>query len=75
MKMEISKIENKTVNNLRYLSLSMIEKANSGHPGIALSAAPILYTLYAKNMNLKIDAKILYLTLIKVFTSDGIIRR
>jgi transketolase len=29
----------------------MIEKANSGHPGIALSAAPILYTLYAKNMN------------------------
>ena len=49
--MEISKIENKTVNNLRYISLSMIEKANSGHPGIALSAAPILYTLYAKNMN------------------------
>ena len=28
----------------------MIHEANSGHPGIALGAAPILYTVYAKHL-------------------------
>ena len=29
----------------------MIENAKSGHPGIALGAAPILYALYSKHIN------------------------
>lgn len=47
--------EQKIVDNLRTLSIDMINEANSGHPGIALGAAPILYTLYAKH--LKINPK------------------
>lgn len=33
----------------------MINEAGSGHPGVVLGAAPILYTLYAHH--LKIDPK------------------
>ncbi len=39
------------VNNIKTLGIDMIDNASSGHPGIVLGAAPILYTLYAKNMN------------------------
>ena len=35
---------------LRGLSLDMITKAKSGHPGMALSAAPLLYTLYTRHL-------------------------
>ena len=34
------------VNTLRLLSVDAINKANSGHPGLPLGAAPIVYTLY-----------------------------
>ena len=34
------------VYTLRCLSLDMIDKANSGHPGMALGSAPILHTIY-----------------------------
>lgn len=35
------------VNTLRILSAECIDRANSGHPGLPLGAAPIVYTLYA----------------------------
>lgn len=38
------------VNSLKMLSIDMIDNARSGHPGIALGAANILYALYAKNL-------------------------
>ena len=44
-------LENKNVNALRVLAVDMIENAKSGHPGIALGAAPILYALYSKHIN------------------------
>lgn len=36
------------INALKMLGVDMIDKAKSGHPGIVLGAANILYTLYAK---------------------------
>lgn len=44
-------LENKNVNALRILAVDMIEEASSGHPGIALGSAPILYALYSKILN------------------------
>ncbi len=43
-------MEKNIINNIRVTSASMIERAKSGHPGIALSMAPLLYTLYANNL-------------------------
>lgn len=36
----------RSVNTLRMLGVEMIEQANSGHPGIVLGAAPIVYSLW-----------------------------
>lgn len=38
------------VNALRFLAVDMIENAGSGHPGICMEAAPIVYTLFTKIM-------------------------
>ena len=44
------KIEEKIIGEIKSLGLDMIEEAGSGHPGIVLGAAPILYTLYLNNL-------------------------
>ncbi len=44
------------VNMIKCLGIDMIDNAESGHPGIVLGAAPILYTLYAKHMNIALDS-------------------
>ena len=38
------------INAIRLLSVDAVEKANSGHPGLPLGAAPFAYVLWAKNM-------------------------
>lgn len=43
-------MDNKCINNIKALAIDMIDKAQSGHPGIALGAAPIVYTIYSKHM-------------------------
>ncbi|MCL2569671.1 MAG: transketolase [Firmicutes bacterium] len=43
----MEKIINKTVDTLRVLSAETISHSNSGHSGIALGAAPIMYATYA----------------------------
>ena len=35
-----------SVNTLRCLSLDMVQRANSGHPGLPLGAAPMAYVLW-----------------------------
>lgn len=41
-----------SMNSLRILSIDMISYAKSGHPGICLGAAPIIYTLFAKHLKI-----------------------
>ena len=49
--------DNKMIEDIRCLALDMIHEANSGHPGIALGAAPILYTLYTYHLNFDLNKK------------------
>lgn len=42
--------ENLAINTIRTLSIDSIEKANSGHPGMPMGAAPMAYSLWAKHM-------------------------
>ena len=45
-------MDREIINNLKTLSLDMINRAGSGHSGIVMSAAPLIYTIYAKHMNI-----------------------
>ena len=47
--------EKRMINDIRLLSLDMISNAGSGHPGIALGAAPMLYTLFANHLVYDLD--------------------
>ncbi len=44
-------IEQQSINAIRTLSIDAIEKANSGHPGLPMGAAPMAYTLWTDFMN------------------------
>lgn len=44
------KLEEKIIGEIKSLGLDMIEEAGSGHPGIVLGAAPILYTLFLEHL-------------------------
>lgn len=44
-------IEQLSINTIRTLSIDAIEKANSGHPGLPMGAAPMAYTLWTDFMN------------------------
>ncbi|MCD8740852.1 transketolase [Mucilaginibacter roseus] len=46
--MKNNTIEELSVNTIRFLSTDMVEKANSGHPGLPLGAAPMAYVLWSK---------------------------
>ena len=38
----------KVINNMKALAIDMITEAKSGHPGIVLSAAPLVHTLFSR---------------------------
>ncbi len=46
----MSIIDTTCVNAIRVLSADAVQKANSGHPGLPLGAAPIAYELWANHM-------------------------
>jgi transketolase len=43
-------LDQQCINTLRFLSVDMVQKANSGHPGLPLDAAPMAYVLWTKHM-------------------------
>ncbi|KHF38724.1 transketolase [Halalkalibacter okhensis] len=45
------KIETLAVHTIRTLSIDAINKANSGHPGLPMGAAPMAYALWANHLN------------------------
>lgn len=47
----MNKIDALSVNAIRVLSADAIQKANSGHPGLPLGAAPMAYELWANHLN------------------------
>ncbi len=44
-------IDQLSINTIRTLSIDAIEKANSGHPGMPMGAAPMGYSLWTRFMN------------------------
>ena len=46
----MNRIDTLSINTIRILSAEAVQKANSGHPGLPLGAAPIAYSVWAKHM-------------------------
>jgi transketolase len=44
----MSNLDVLAVNTIRFLSVDGVQKANSGHPGMPMGCAPIVYSLYSK---------------------------
>ena len=43
-------LDRQCVDTLRFLSVDMVQKANSGHPGLPLGAAPMAYALWTRQL-------------------------
>jgi transketolase len=43
-------LDQQCINTLRFLSVDMVQKADSGHPGLPLGAAPMAYALWTRHM-------------------------
>lgn len=48
-------INQKAINAIKVLGIDAINKANSGHPGIVLGAAPMAYALWSKHLRVNPD--------------------
>ncbi len=47
----MKKIDVNCINTLRFLSIDEVQAANSGHPGLPLGTAPLMYTLWDRFMS------------------------
>jgi transketolase len=48
------------INTIRFLAVDAVQKANSGHPGLPLGAAPMAYILWTRYLrhNPRLDASV-----------------
>ena len=46
----MSELTNLAINTIRTLAMDAVQKANSGHPGLPMGAAPMAYALWMKHM-------------------------
>jgi len=46
-----AELDQQCVNTIRFLSVDMVQKADSGHPGMPLDAAPMAYVLWTRWLN------------------------
>jgi transketolase len=44
----VSTLDQLCVNSIRFLSIDAVQKANSGHPGLPMGAAPMAYVLWTR---------------------------
>jgi transketolase len=51
MNSEIKTIEQEGINTIRVLAADAVQKANSGHPGLPMDAAPMGHVLWTESMN------------------------
>src|SRR6185295_3095316 len=47
---DFSAIDNLSINTIRFLSVDMVQKADSGHPGLPLGAAPMAHVLWTRHL-------------------------
>jgi len=45
-----SELDQLSVNTIRFLSVDAVQKANSGHPGLPMGAAPMAYVLWTRHL-------------------------
>jgi len=43
-------LEQKSIDTIRFLCIDAVEKANSGHPGICMGAAPMAFVLWSRHL-------------------------
>jgi transketolase len=48
--MTVQPIDDLCINTIRTLSIDAVQKANSGHPGMPLGAAPMAYVLWSRHL-------------------------
>lgn len=48
--MTTPELQTLAINTIRVLSIEAVQRANSGHPGLPLGAAPMAYTVWMKHM-------------------------
>ena len=48
MPIQSKQFDELAINTIRLLSVDAVQKANSGHPGMPMACAPIVYVLYSK---------------------------
>jgi len=46
----VSELSNLAINTIRTLSMDAVQKANSGHPGLPMGAAPMAYALWMNHL-------------------------